>query len=145
MVQKYYDEFVKLPLDKMAQKMEDVTFLYNETRVPKKHYKKQLSVAVEEMIESSVEINLIETYYRTLEQLKKQNPKWLFQALVCLDSGVKPSAITPSEYQALELTHGKYLETKKGKTVSSDWLDLFEIIKENGAYYTLEMEGNEDE
>ncbi|HFC9195214.1 hypothetical protein [Enterococcus mundtii] len=145
MVQKYYDEFVKLPLDKMAKKMEDVTFLYNETRVPKKHYKKQLSVAVEEMIESSVEINLIETYYRTLEQLKKQNPKWLFQALVCLDSGVKPSAITPSEYQALELTHGKYLETKKGKTVSSEWLDLFEIIKENGAYYTLEMEGNEDE
>ncbi len=31
----------------MAQKMEDMTFLYNETRVPKKHYKEKLSVAVE--------------------------------------------------------------------------------------------------
>ena len=145
MVQKYYDEFAKLPLEKMAQKMEDMTFLYNETRVPKKHYKKQLSVAVEEMIESSVEINLIETYYRTLEQLKKQNPKWLFQALVCLDSGVKPSAIAPSEYQALELTYAKYSETKKAKTISNEWLDLFEKIKEYGALYTLELEGNEDE
>ena len=26
MAQNYYDEFVKLPLDKMAQKMEDMTF-----------------------------------------------------------------------------------------------------------------------
>lgn len=98
MVQKYYDEFAKLPLEKMAQKMEDLTYLYNETRVPKKHYKDKLSVAVEELIESSVEINLIGTYYRTLEELKKQNEKWLFQALVCLDSGVKPNSITPSEY-----------------------------------------------
>ncbi|HBM5478583.1 TPA: hypothetical protein LY862_003070, partial [Enterococcus faecium] len=54
MAQNYYDEFVKLPLDKMAQKMEDMTFLYHETRVPKKHYKEKLSVAVEEMIESGV-------------------------------------------------------------------------------------------
>lgn len=76
MAQNYYDEFVKLPLDKMAQKMEDMTFLYNETRVPKKHYKERLSVAVEEMIESGVEMNLIATYYRTLEELKKQNGQW---------------------------------------------------------------------
>ncbi|MCZ4449850.1 hypothetical protein O3Q49_13945 [Enterococcus lactis] len=40
MAQNYYDEFVKLPLDKMAQKMEDMTFLYNETRVPKNIIKK---------------------------------------------------------------------------------------------------------
>jgi hypothetical protein len=145
MVQKYYDEFTKLPIDKMAQKMEDMTFLYNETRVPKKHYKAQLAVSIEEMIESSVEINLIDTYYRTLELLKKQNAKWLFQALVCLDSGTKPSAITPAEYQALELTYAKFAETKKAKTVSSDWLETFEHIKENGATYTLETEekGNE--
>ncbi|WP_423778642.1 hypothetical protein [Enterococcus faecium] len=60
MAQNYYDEFVKLPWDKMAQKMEDMTFLYNETRVPKKQYKERLSVDVEEMIESSGEMNLIE-------------------------------------------------------------------------------------
>lgn len=113
MAQNYYDEFVKLPLDKMAQKMEDMTFLYNETRVPKKHYKEKLLVAVEEMIESGVEMNLIATYYRTLEELKKQNNKWFFQALLCLEVGVKPSTIKPSEYQALELTYGKFVETKK--------------------------------
>ena len=38
----------------------------------KKHYKEKLSVAVEEMIESGVEMNLIATYYRTLEELKSK-------------------------------------------------------------------------
>ncbi|MCZ2061831.1 hypothetical protein GHJ68_15940 [Enterococcus faecium] len=145
MAQNYYDEFVKLPLDKMAQKMEDMTFLYHETRVPKKHYKERLSVAVEEMIESGVEMNLIATYYRTLEELKKQNGKWFFQALLCLEVGVKPSTIKPSEYQALELTYGKFVETKKAKTVSSEWLDYLENVNKYGACYIMKKEDNENE
>ena len=140
MAQNYYDEFVKLPLDKMAQKMEDMTFLYNETRVPKKHYKEKLSVAVEEMIESGVEMNLIATYYRTLEELKKQNGKWFFQALLCLEAGVKPNTIKPSEYQALELTYAKFAQIKKAKVMASDWLDTFESIDKNGAFYMIESE-----
>ncbi|HAQ2200583.1 TPA: hypothetical protein IXI47_002016 [Enterococcus faecium] len=145
MAQNYYDEFVKLPLDKMAQKMEDMTFLYNETRVPKKHYKERLSVAVEEMIESGVEMNLIATYYRTLEELKKQNAKWFFQALLCLEVGVKPSTIKPSEYQALELTYAKFAQIKKAKAMASDWLDTFENIEKNGAFYTIESEEKDNE
>ncbi|MGC3333353.1 hypothetical protein ACPTFD_15050, partial [Enterococcus faecium] len=76
---------------KMAQKMEDMTFQNNETRVPKIHYKERFSVAVEEMIESGVEMKLIATYYRTLEEQKKKNGKWIFQDLLCLEVGVKPS------------------------------------------------------
>ncbi|MBL5004587.1 hypothetical protein CUZ89_2791 [Enterococcus xinjiangensis] len=68
---------------------------------------------MEEMIESGVEMNLIATYYRTLEELKKQNAKWFFQALLCLEVGVKPSTIKPSEYQALELTYGNLSKRKK--------------------------------
>ncbi|MGL9870233.1 hypothetical protein IGJ11_002696 [Enterococcus sp. DIV0691] len=71
-----------------------------------------MSVAVEEIIESGVEMNLIATYYRTLEELKKQNGKWFFQALLCLEAGVMPSTIKPSEYQALELTYTKFVEKK---------------------------------
>ena len=145
MAQNYYDEFVKLPLDKMAQKMEDMTFLYHETRVPKKHYKEKLSVAVEEMIESGVEMNLIATYYRTLEELKKQNGKWFFQALLCLEVGVKPSTIKHSEYQALELTYAKFAQIKKAKAMASDWLDTFENIEKNGAFYTIESEEKDNE
>lgn len=137
MPQTYYEEFSRLPKDKMAQKMEDMTFAYNETRVPKTHYKKLLDMAQEEMIESSVELNLIDTYYRTIEQLKKANPKWLFQALLCLDKGIKPSTIKPDEYQALELTWQRFNDDKKAKTTDSQWLDYFESIKVNGAFYSF--------
>ena len=133
----YFDDFIKLTKDKMAQQMENMTYQYKETKVPKSHYKKMLETAQEEIIEHSVEINLIDTYYRTLEQLLKTNPKWLFQALLCIDTGIKPSTIKPAEYQALELTWPKFIEDKKAKTVDKVWLDYFENIKENGATYSL--------
>lgn len=143
MPQTFYDEFSRMPKDKMAQKMEDMTFAYNETRVPKKHYKQLLDMAQEEIIESSVELNLIDTYYRTIEQLKKANPKWLFQAILCLDKGIKPSTIKPDEYQALELTWLKFQEDTKAKVVDKQWLNYFESIKLNGAFYSFkEKEGN---
>uniref|UniRef100_UPI00226E1F4E hypothetical protein n=1 Tax=Enterococcus faecium TaxID=1352 RepID=UPI00226E1F4E len=102
-------------------------------------------VAVEEMIESGVEMNLIATYYRTLEELKKQNGQWFFQALLCLEVGVKPSTIKPSEYQALELTYAKFAQIKKAKAMASDWLDTFESIEKNGAFYTIESEEKDNE
>jgi hypothetical protein len=54
MTKQYYDDFSKLTLDKMAQEMENLTYLYHETKVPKKHYKEQLSKGYEELIEASV-------------------------------------------------------------------------------------------
>ncbi|MGG5371334.1 hypothetical protein [Enterococcus sp. AZ196] len=77
-MQKYYDDFTKLLIEKMAQKITDMTFSYQETQVPKKHYKDLLSKTVEEVITGSVEVNLIDTYYKTIEQLLKQNPKCPF-------------------------------------------------------------------
>lgn len=135
-MQKYYDEFSRLPIEKMAQKITDMTFSYQETQVPKKHYKDLLSKTVEEVIAGSVEVNLIDTYYKTIEQLlKQQNPKWLFQALLCFDVKIKPSTMSNAEYQALELTWAKYQETKKSKMVGDQWVDCFESIKTNGARY----------
>ncbi|SUV62695.1 Uncharacterised protein [Scardovia inopinata] len=43
-----YDEIVKQPCDKLAQTMQDMTYCYNETVVPKKHYKKLLTKQLEE-------------------------------------------------------------------------------------------------
>ena len=144
MAQKYYDDFSRLTVEKMAQAMEDLTYLYNETQVPKKHYKEQLTKPIEEMIETSVEMNLIDTYYRTIEQLLKNNPKWLFQAMLCLDMGVKPSSIKPSEYQALEMTWVEFNREKKAKTVDSKWLDCFTKIKENGTTITMEIRNKKE-
>ncbi|MEJ4145233.1 hypothetical protein ABI161_14770, partial [Enterococcus faecium] len=67
------------------------------------------------------------------------------RTLLCLEAGVKPNTIKPSEYQALELTYGKFVETKKAKTVSSEWLDYLENVNKYGACYIMKKEDNENE
>lgn len=54
----YFDDFIKLTKDKMAQQMENMTYQYKETKVPKSHYKKMLETSQEEIIEHSVELIL---------------------------------------------------------------------------------------
>ncbi|HCA4813217.1 TPA: hypothetical protein MW071_002867, partial [Enterococcus faecium] len=51
-----------------------------------------------------------------------------------------PNTIKPSEYQALELTYAKFAQIKKAKVMASDWLDTFESIDKNGAFYMIESE-----
>lgn len=43
MSKQYYDDFSKLPLAKMAQAISDMTYLFEETKVPAKHYKEHLA------------------------------------------------------------------------------------------------------
>lgn len=65
----YHDEFAKEPVAKMAQSISDMTFCYKDTRVPATHYKKLLNKQYEELVEGSVAINLLNTYYKTLKTL----------------------------------------------------------------------------
>lgn len=136
-MKKYYDEFGKLPLAKMAQSISDMTYSYQETKVPTAHYKKLLDKSFEEVIESSVSINLVDTYFKTLKTLHDESPKWFMQALLCLDMKIKPSNIKANEYQALELTYAQFLEDKS-KHISLAYLSMFEDIRDNGATYNIE-------
>ena len=133
----YFDEFTKLSLNKMAQKITDMTYCYQETRVPITHYKKLLGKSAEEMVESSVAINLIDTYVKTLKTLHDENPKWFMHALLCIDMKITPANIKANEYQALELTHAKFLEDK-AKHISKEYLEMYEDIRDNGATYRVE-------
>ena len=138
----YFDEFSRLTIDKMAQKMEDLTYLYEETKVPKKHYKKQLEQPIEELIESSVEVNLIDVYVKTLSALKKENEKLFFKALLAIEKKVTVSTIKPQQYQALEYS---WLESseKKRPLLNADTLETYDLIMKNGVTYMLNNERNE--
>lgn len=101
----FYDEFKNMPVDKMAQQIEDITYLYKSTEVPKKHYKTHLAKAMEEVISNSVEINLIEHYVKALENLKKENEKLFYKAFLSIELGIKISKITPKEHNALGVVY----------------------------------------
>lgn len=128
----YYDEFSRLTKPKMAKAMEDLTFLYNETRVPKKHYEKHLSRNIEELMEANVQLNLVNTYYSMLKELREQNPKWFFQALLCLDTKTNPTNISQIEHKAMELTWEKYQEEKRKNLLDIDVLAHFQKIEKEG-------------
>ena len=113
----YYDDFTKLPLTKMAQAMSDITYGYEETQVPKEHYKKVLSAGYEEIVSANVSVKLVETIYNMLNGLQKESPRLFYQALVLLDMGIKPSTMSAQQYQALALVTDDFDQSKKGAHV----------------------------
>lgn len=143
MSKQYYDDFSKLPLAKMAQAISDMTYLFEETKVPAKHYKEHLGKGFEEMVEASVGVSLVNTIYNTLSALNKESPKLFFEALLCLDTGVKPSAITPSQYQALEFTWSQFDELKQKNLLDQSSIQTFNQVEENGLTYFLNKDKKE--
>ena len=143
MSKQYYDDFSKLPLAKMAQAISDMIYLFEETKVPAKHYKEHLGKGFEEMVEASVSVSLVNTIYNTLSALNKESPKLFFEALLCLDTGVKPSAITPSQYQALEFTWSQFDELKQKNLLDQSSIQTFNQVEENGLTYFLNKDKKE--
>ena len=70
-MKKYFDEFVRLPLTKMSKKISEMTYLYNNTEVPEKHYKDLLDESILEMMDSdsAVQSILLHAITNTLKSL----------------------------------------------------------------------------
>ena len=145
MTRQYYDDFSKLPLAKMAQAMTDMTFNYNETKVPTSHYKKQLGKGFEELSEANVSVSLVSTIFNTLQALQKESPKLFYQALLCLDTSVKPSNITTSQYQAMEFTWSQFELNKQKQILDKSYLQMFNQVEENGLTYYLDNQETQND
>ena len=139
----YFDDFTKLPIDKMSQAISDMTYSFNETKVPKKHYKDTLSKGYEEVLKDSISISLVNTIYGILENLKKESPQLFYKALLLLDMNIKPSAITNDKYQAMAFTAECYEQSKSKTMLDKHFLDIFTDTLKNGVTY--QMKGNEEE
>jgi hypothetical protein len=98
-----YDEIVKQPCDKLAQTMQDMTYCYNETVVPKKHYKKLLTKQLEEVVADSVTVNIVNAYYKTLAEFNKGNREWFVLAILCIELGIKPDKASAQELSTLQM------------------------------------------
>ncbi len=133
MIRKYYDEFIKLPLDKMAQAIADITFAFEETRVPKKHYKKCLEEELVEMMnnEPNLEVTLLKPYYDLIGSLLKENKKYFIKALMLHEKGIKYSSLDAIQVQALFLTYD-YIEDNKIKNIlDKDIIEVFDNYVKN--------------
>ncbi|TYC51110.1 hypothetical protein ESZ50_00610 [Weissella muntiaci] len=143
MTRSYYDEFSKLSVTQMPQAIADMTYAYNETQVPAKHYKEMLGKQFEELMEAQASVKLVDVLFSTLSSLQKESPRLFFQALLLLDLGIKPKGLTAQQYQAMSVTADKFEQDKKAKMLDKDILGLFNNILKNGVLYKMKEEDND--
>ena len=114
MSKKYLDEFVKLPVSKMAQKISDMTYAHEKTEVPTKHYKKLLEENVLEMMaqDSTMHLVLLNAILGQLNALKKESPTLFLKAFICMDKGIKVDNINQRIFDSLDSTVTEHVDNK---------------------------------
>lgn len=115
MGRKLIDDFIKEPIDKMSQTISDMTYNYEQTIVPKEHYKKLLQKEIMELAsnEPSIELNLLKPYYDMISSMLKENPKFFYKALLLADSKTTFSKINAITLEALEQAWQEFNYTKE--------------------------------
>src|SRR5690554_4938862 len=141
-MKKYFDDFVRLPITKMAKKISEMTYLYNNVEVPDKHYKDLLEKTVFELMNNGTMVQsvLLNAIHKTLLELEKESPKLFKKALICMDLKIKSDDIDARTYYALDMAYDLIESNKKMKLLNSDIVDTYQHHYENGLPQTFEFD-----
>ncbi len=107
---KQFDEFQKLKIKETCKAIQDMTYSYlnpetkKPTEVPAKHYEKILSTQIEETIEERVQLEILNTIYRQILNLKAEYGKDFYRSLICIEMGIKPNDMSIVQRISLEHT-----------------------------------------
>lgn len=125
---KYYDEVTKLPIDKLAQSIVDMTYQYKETVIPKKHYKDILSKDIMEIASNdlNMETCLLKLYVNMIKSMKEENRKYFIKALLMVELNIKE---TSQEISALARVWKIIGDSKLKKVISDDIVEMYNSIK----------------
>lgn len=129
-----YNEIIKLKLKDLSKAMEDMTFLYKETKVPSSHYEGILKETVEEDFADIVQTNVLNAYYSTFKNVLDENPREFILVLLCLQEKIKPSDLKACERLALNISVDEFLQKcKKHPNFLNDSItQRYDNILENG-------------
>lgn len=115
-----YDEMIQMKAKEMSKTMEDMTFKFmnpetnQPTKVPAAHYEKELGREVERTIVQTTNRQFLTIMFTQLNALRKEDPKYFFQALICMDNNLNPKDLRLSEQIALNHTY-EYIMQKQIK------------------------------
>ena len=116
-MRKQYDDFTQLKPKDMSKAISEMTYKYinpqtqEPTRVPPTHYEKILDQITEKYMAEITNKQFISVMYNQLVALKKENPDYFNEALICMDMGINPKDIKISEQIALTSTN-EYMDNK---------------------------------
>lgn len=142
-MKKNFDEFVRLPLGKMSEKISEMTYLFNNTVVPKTHYKKILEQTLIETIstDTTIQVALLSAVLKALQSLEKESNLLFMKALICMEKGIKVDDMDARTYYALEETI-KANSNKKYKMLNQQIIETYEYFYEQGL--PIYVEGEND-
>lgn len=147
MGKKYVDEFVRMPLDKMAASISDMTYSYENTVVPKEVYKKLLNKELMEVLgsDTNIEMNLLKPYYDMISDMKKSNPMFFFKALLLVETGTTFSSLSSTQIHALMACWEKHTINKEKTAVKNEIINLFKEVSQKGidVYYSADDEDDD--
>ena len=122
-MRKQYDDFTQLKLKDMSKSISDMTYKYINpetqvpTVVPPGHYEKILDQVTEKYIGEITSRKFLTIMYEQLQALKKEDEKYFYQALLCMDMGINPKDLRINEQISIAYTYdfmcNKQQEEKK--------------------------------
>ena len=139
-MRKQYDDFTQLKLKDMSKTISDMIYKYinpdtqTPTIVPAGHYENILNQITEKYMEEVTSRQFLSVMYNQLSSLKKEDEKYFYQALLCIDMGINPKDLRINEQIALTYTNEyigeKQQEEKKNfHLLSEDIVETYEQLK----------------
>jgi len=110
-MRKQYDDFVQLKEKDMGKAISDMTYEYINpetnapTRVPASHYEKILGQVREQYMADITSKQFLNIMFTQLNALKKEDEKYFYQALLCMDMNLKPNDLRIDEQISLAMTY----------------------------------------
>ena len=136
-MKKQFDDFQKMKIKECCKAIEDMTYSYINpdtklpTKVPAKHYETILNKTVEEFLEDSIRIEMLNNVYKQLVFLQQEYGKDFIRSLICLDMNIKPTELSTAENIALNGLYSHIMEQKEKQKKKFHLLDNEFIDKYN--------------
>lgn len=141
-MKKQFDDFQKMKLKETCKAIQDMTYTYvnpdtkTPTEVPAKHYETILDKSLEQFLEESLRIEMLNNVYKQIIFLRQEYDKDFVRSLICIDMGLKPTDLSTAETIALEQSYlyvlsKKEKEKKKFHLLDQEYLDEFKRILED--------------
>lgn len=150
-MKKQFEDFQKMKIKEACKAIEDMTFSFinpvtkEPTYVPAKHYEGILSKTVEQYLDESLKIEMLNNVYKQIVFLQQEYGKDFMKSLICLDMGIKPSDLSSVQTIALNETYKYASEAKEEHKkdfhfLNQDFVDKYKqalVDKELHAQYII--------
>lgn len=139
-MRRQYDDFTQMKPKDMSKAISDMTYKYinpeteTPTKVPPAHYEKLLDKITEKYMSDITSKQFLSIMFTQLCNLKKEDEKYFYQALLCMDLGLNPKDMRIDDQIALNYTNDYLadrirLEKKEFHFLDEEIISVYESAK----------------